>query len=127
DDEETLREKNFYLKDRFKRLKGVRFQFHDTKASVVEMLLAKGDRRTLRAVTAAVRLGCRFDSWREHFNYERWMEAFASAGLPVSREDYTEPDAPLPWDIVDTGVPRAFLLREYADARKVGESEAGNG
>jgi radical SAM family uncharacterized protein len=113
DSEETLRKKNFYLKDRIKRLKGVHFQFHDTRASHVEMLLAKGDRRMIHAVLAAVRLGCAFDSWREHFNYELWMKAFETAGLPVSADAYTEPGLPLPWEIIDTGTPQAFLMREY--------------
>ncbi|MDR1954241.1 MAG: TIGR03960 family B12-binding radical SAM protein, partial [Clostridiales Family XIII bacterium] len=103
--EEELREKNFYLKDRIKRLKGVHFQFHDTRASVVEMLLAKGDRRTLHAVMAAVRLGCKFDSWSEHFNYELWVKAFETAGLPFAGDDYTTPGMPLPWDIIDDGTP----------------------
>jgi hypothetical protein len=80
------------------------------------MLLAKGDRRTLRAIRAAVRLGCRFDSWSEHFNYELWMKAFESAGLPVSPDAYTEADASLPWEIIDTGTTREFLLEEYRKA-----------
>jgi radical SAM superfamily enzyme YgiQ (UPF0313 family) len=116
DSEEILREKNFYLKDRIKPLKGVRFQFHDTRASHVEMLLAKGDRRTLRAVLAAVRLGCRFDSWREHFDYEQWMKAFEIAGISVARDAYASRGAPLPWEIIDAGTPREFLLSEYEKA-----------
>jgi radical SAM superfamily enzyme YgiQ (UPF0313 family) len=116
DDEETLRKKNFYLKDRIKRLKGVHFQFHDTRASHIEMLLAKGDRRTLQAIMAAVRLGCRFDSWSEHFNYELWMKAFEAVGLSVVPDAYTDPAQPLPWEIIDPGTPREFLLKEYEKA-----------
>ncbi|MDR0851883.1 MAG: TIGR03960 family B12-binding radical SAM protein [Clostridiales Family XIII bacterium] len=114
--EEELREKNFYLKDRFKSVKGANFQFHDTRTSFVEMMLAKGDRRTFLAIREAVRRGCRFDSWHEHFNYNNWIEAFKAANIPLRADLYTDLDAPLPWDIISPGMDKALLRREYEKA-----------
>ncbi|MDR3072054.1 MAG: TIGR03960 family B12-binding radical SAM protein [Clostridiales Family XIII bacterium] len=114
--EEELKEKNFYLKDKFRALKNVQFQFHDTRSSFVEMMLARGDRRTLDALRAAVRRGCKFDSWREYFHYDRWLEAFEEAGISVHTEPYPDPSAPLPWDIINDGTEKDFLRKQWAMA-----------
>jgi putative nucleotidyltransferase with HDIG domain len=116
DSEETLRDKVFYLKDRLRAVKGASFRFHDTRMSAVEMMLAKGDRRTFRAIRRAWELGCRFDSWREHFEFGKWERAFAEAGIPVGTDPYTDPGAPLPWDFVDVGSSPAQLRKEYERA-----------
>jgi hypothetical protein len=113
DSEDVLIEKNRYLKERFRSVKGVSFKFHDTRSSAVEMMLAKGDRRTLAAILAAVQNGCKFDSWREFFSYAGWQAAFEAAGLSMTDSRYTDPVASLPWEIIDPGVDRAFLKQEY--------------
>jgi radical SAM family uncharacterized protein len=140
--EAELREKNFYLKDAFKTVKGVKFQFHDTRTSHIEMVLAKGDRRILPAIIEAVRLGCRFDSWREQFRYDLWIQAFenvgmdpassagtdasarsdASAGMDVGGLDlYTDVNMPLPWMIIDCGVDPSLVASEYEKALRADE------
>jgi radical SAM family uncharacterized protein len=116
DREETLKEKMYYLKDRLRTVKGVNAKFHDTRVSAVEMMLSKGDRRVFQAIRRAWELGCRFDSWREHFNYELWTQAFSEAGVPIGSDAYTDPAAPLPWDIVDTGTGKDLLYKEYLKA-----------
>jgi radical SAM superfamily enzyme YgiQ (UPF0313 family) len=114
DNEETLKEKMYYLKDRLRSVKGVNFKFHDTRVSEVEMKLSKGDRRTFAAIRRAWELGCRFDSWREHFDRELWAKAFDETG--VGEDPYTDKEAALPWNIVDTGTSVDLLLREYESA-----------
>jgi radical SAM family uncharacterized protein len=114
--EAQLLEKVFYLKDAFKPLKGINFRFHDTRVSTIEMLLAKGDRSVGRAIIRAVELGCRFDSWREHFNYASWIQAFEETGVPMRTDVYTDPNEPLPWDIIGDGTEKEFLIKEYERA-----------
>jgi len=99
--EEELITKIHYLKDAVRKVKGVSFKYHDTRMSRVEMLLAKGDRRASEAVRLAAERGTGFDSWREHFNYENWMNAFADAGLKP--EDMYTGEGPLPWSLIGQG------------------------
>ena len=114
--ERELLDKNYYLKDGLKKIKGVSFQYHDTRPSHIEMLIAKGDRRTLKAIVEAVKRGCKFDSWREFFKYDEWIKAFEDTGLSTDTNMYTDINSPLPWDIIDPGVTKDFLKREYKKA-----------
>ncbi|MDR2089811.1 MAG: TIGR03960 family B12-binding radical SAM protein [Clostridiales Family XIII bacterium] len=116
DSQDSLFEKNLYLKERISKIKGVNFQFHDTRSSHIEALLARGDRRMLAAIERAAALGCRFDSWREHFRYDLWMQAFAETGLSADASAFAV-ENPLPWDHISCGVHRAYLLSEWERAR----------
>ena len=111
--EKELLDKNFYIKDGLRKVKGVSYQYHDTRPSFIEMLLAKGDRRTLTAIVKAVEKGCKFDSWREFFKYDEWIGAFEDAGISIDSDPYTDIAAPLPWDVIDAGVSKEFLIKEY--------------
>ncbi|MDR2770967.1 MAG: TIGR03960 family B12-binding radical SAM protein [Clostridiales Family XIII bacterium] len=116
DSEKSLLEKNLYLKEALGRIKGVSFRFHDTRSSRIEALLARGDRRMLSVIERAAALGCRFDSWQEHFRYDLWMQAFADEGLSADASAFATDD-PLPWDHISCGVHRAYLLSEWERAR----------
>jgi radical SAM family uncharacterized protein len=114
DSAELFHQKHMYLKDKLKSVKGVSFHYHGTEPSHLEAVFARGDRRVGEALIKAVQLGCKFDGWREHFNYERWMKAFQQIGLDpdfyASRERaYNEI---LPWDIIDSGISKKFLIME---------------
>jgi hypothetical protein len=98
-----LIEKVHYLKDKIRKIKGVSFKYHDTRMSRIEMLIAKGDRRTGKAIAEAYLSGCRFDSWREYFNYPNWLEAFASCGIPSDRDLYADKSRPQPWGFIELG------------------------
>jgi radical SAM superfamily enzyme YgiQ (UPF0313 family) len=114
--EETLIGKIYLLKDLFRGAKGVTFRFHDTRISRIEMFLAKGDRRALNAIIAAVRAGAKFDSWREHFDYDRWNAAIREAGMEDACKLYCDPAAPLPWGIISSGNDADLMRREYEKA-----------
>ena len=116
DNQKSLYEKNLYLKEALAGIKGVSFQFHDTRSSHIEALLARGDRRMLSVILRAAALGCRFDSWHEHFRYDLWMRAFAEEGLSADASAFAASD-PLPWDHINCGVHRAYLLSEWERAR----------
>ena len=92
----------------------IRYTYHDAKVSRVEGVLARGDRRLAKAIAIAVDEGAVFDAWDEYFDYERWMNAIEKAGLDpdfYTTRGYAD-DEVLPWDIIDCGVTKAYLLRE---------------
>ncbi|MGB9080093.1 MAG: TIGR03960 family B12-binding radical SAM protein [Desulfuromonadaceae bacterium] len=91
----------------------LKFKWQDAPLSFMEGVFARGDRRLAPVLIRAVELGCRFDGWREHFSLERWLQAFADCA--VEPEWYLrrrELDEVLPWDHLDCGVTREFLLAE---------------
>jgi radical SAM family uncharacterized protein len=99
-------------------IKGVKFSWHDPRIGLLEAALSRGDRRTGKAIYRAWELGCRFDAWTEHYNHEKWLQAFADAGLEPGfyalRERSTE--EVLPWSHIDVGVSEAFLKQEFRRA-----------
>ncbi|MBO7360253.1 MAG: TIGR03960 family B12-binding radical SAM protein, partial [Clostridia bacterium] len=114
---ETLIEKNKYIASCIKSRK-VRFTHHDACVSHVEAVLALGDRRLSRALEIAHARGFRFDAWDEFFSYDAWMEVFAEAGIDTAfyANRRRDPGEVLPWDVIDCGVTKEFLLRERKKA-----------
>jgi radical SAM family uncharacterized protein len=114
---DELKEKQAYLATRLKA-PGIKFNWHDAGVSFLEAVFARGDRRLGAALYEAFKLGCRFDGWTEHFHYQRWMEAFRLAGLDpawYAGRSYHYDDV-LPWDHIDAGVSRQFLVQEHRQA-----------
>ncbi len=110
---EQLIEKQEHLKNCITDKK-IRYTYHDAKVSFVEAILARGDRRLADAIELMVEEGAMFDAWDEYFDYEKWMSAFARTGVDTAF--YTTRgfglDEVLPWDMIDCGVTKEFLLRE---------------
>ncbi len=117
DSYETLCEKQQYLKQCISD-KRIRYNYHDAKVSRIEGVLARGDRRLAPVIALLVEEGAIFDAWDEHFDYEKWISAFERCG--VDPDFYTTRgfglDEVLPWDIIDAGVTKEFLLRERNNA-----------
>ena len=94
--------------------------WHEVRTSVLEGVIARGDRRLGKAIYNAWKLGCKFDSWEEFFDFDKWEKAIADAGLTM--EFYASrqrtPDEIFPWDHIDVGVSKAFLRREYEKASR---------
>ena len=113
----ALSEKQRYLAGRLKT-RGVTYRWHDTNASFLEAALARGGRDTGKAVYEAWKLGCKFDSWGDKLRYDSWIAAFEKAGVdPAAAANRARgAQEPLPWDIVDYGVDKAFLWREREKA-----------
>ncbi|MDD5017573.1 MAG: TIGR03960 family B12-binding radical SAM protein [Eubacteriales bacterium] len=114
----TLMEKQNFLKNVLRAVKGVKFNWHDAKVSRLEAVFARGDRRLSCVLVAAYRLGCRFDSWKEYFDYEKWLGAFAGADmLPAFYADRVRgKNEALPWDMIGTGVTKDYLWKERTAA-----------
>ena len=98
--------------------KKIRYTYHDAKVSFVEAVLARGDRRLSDAIELLVNEGAMFDAWDEYFDYDKWMSAFERTGVDPAY--YTTRgfglDEVLPWDMIDCGVTKEFLLRERKKA-----------
>ncbi|MCL6478514.1 MAG: TIGR03960 family B12-binding radical SAM protein [Peptococcaceae bacterium] len=114
---DEIRDKQNYLKSLF-RDKRLAFKWHDPEVSFLEAVLARGDRRLSAALEKAWQLGSRFEGWSECFDYNLWLKAFADAGLDPEwyayrRYDYCDV---LPWDHIEAGVDREFLVREHRRA-----------
>jgi radical SAM-linked protein len=110
---EETRAKQEHLKRRLKN-RNISFKWHDARMSLLEGLFSRGDERLADLVECAWRRGARFDGWSDQFRFELWEEALGERGIRL--EEYLRertPGEPLPWELVDTGLERAFLLDEY--------------
>jgi len=95
------------------RQKKLRFKYHEAELSFLEGVFARGDRRLGQVIEAATDLGCRFDGWREHFNFGRWQQAFATCNLePEWYLRQRDEDETLPWEHIDCGLPKEFFVAE---------------
>lgn len=116
---EVLKEKQAHLLESLPSKK-IRVSYHETPTSLLEGVLARGDRRLSKVILEAHCLGCKFDSWDDHFNFDMWMKAFKDNG--IEPEFYTkrrrEFDELLPWDHLDYGVSRKFLEFENKRAHE---------
>lgn len=92
----------------------IRYNYHDARVSHLEAVFARGDRRLGAALEEAHRRQIRFDAWEEFFDLDRWLEVFDFCGIdPAFYANRTIPDdETLPWDVIDCGVTKDFLLRE---------------
>lgn len=116
---EELLQRCLLVKQAFARQRNIKIKYHTIENSLLEAVFARGDRRLGELLYQAWRLGARFDGWNECFDWSRWEEAFPANGIDIS--DYLrEPsrDADLPWDFIDTGVTRDFLLAELQKAER---------
>ncbi|MDY6916945.1 MAG: TIGR03960 family B12-binding radical SAM protein [Chloroflexota bacterium] len=111
---EQLNEKIDLLRAGLKK-KGVRLSWADPRMSLLEGVLARGDRRLSAVIHRAWELGCRFDCWSDRFDHERWLQAFHECGVDPAFYAHRERslDEVLPWAHVDVGVTDAFLKGEY--------------
>ena len=113
DDFATIEAKQKHLRDCIKTRK-ISVSLHNSGTSLIEAVLARGDRRLCDVVYKAWEKGCKFDGWDEYFNYEKWIEAFDECGLDPAfyanrKREYNEI---LPWDHIDIGVSKKFLINQ---------------
>ena len=98
--------------------KSIKYNWHEADASVLEGVLARGDRRVGAVIAKAYEKGCFFDAWGEYFKNELWLESFGECGLDIAF--YTtrlrDTEEILPWDFIDCGVSKEYLKREWEKA-----------
>ena len=114
DTEGKLQEKHSLLQQNLQR-GATQISWHDTRISLLEAVLSRGDRRLGAVIQRAWQLGARFDGWSDQFRAEAWRRAFGDANLdPAFYVWRTRPlDEVLPWDHLDAGVSRKYLVRDY--------------
>lgn len=99
--------------------KKITFRFHNTDLTFLEGVFARGDRKLCDVIEEAYNNGCTFDSWDDKFNFDAWMKAFEKCG--VSTEFYANRrrayDEILPWDHINSGVKKSFLIKENEKAK----------
>ena len=98
--------------------RSIRYNWHEPDVTVLEGFLARGDRRCSKVILKAYEKGALYDAWSESFHYDIWKEAFKETGIDI--EFYTlrerSTDEILPWDFIDAGVTKKFLIREWEQA-----------
>ena len=110
---EELERKQKYLTGKITNRK-IKYNYHDAKVSRIEAIFARGDRKLCKVLAQAVKRGIKLDGWEEFFDYDKWMEVFRDCGIDpdfYANREFGE-DEILPWDNIDIGVTKAFLLRE---------------
>lgn len=120
---EEFLERAYIVKNKFKEMlnyKSLKYNWHEADLTVLEGVLARGDRRVADVVEEAYRQGALYDSWSEHFHNEIWMKAFETCGIDL--DFYTTRERSLteifPWDFIDAGVTKEFLIREWEQANQ---------
>ncbi len=119
DSMESLKEKQKYLLESVGSKK-IKVSYHETPTSLLEGVLARGDRRLGKVILRAFELGCKFDSWDDKFKFDMWMQAFEENGIDPyfytrRKREFSEL---LPWDHIDFGVSRKFLENENKKAHR---------
>lgn len=119
DTEEELSRKQQIVKENV-HAKQIKYNYHDSKTSRLEGVFARGDRRLCDVIYTAWKMGCKMDGWSEFFKYDTWLEAFSECGVDpdfysARKRDF---DEVLPWDHIDVGVTKEFLIREAKRAEE---------
>ena len=116
-----VREKISSLRDAIKS-KAINYNWHESALSFLEAVFARGDRKLCDVLVKAFEKGARFDGWNEYFNFELWQEAFEECGVDGEFYAYRERsyDEILPWDFIDIGVSKKYLISENEKAKESG-------
>lgn len=114
---ESLCQKQMFLAEKITDKK-IRYNWHEAKVSRLEAVFSKGNRRLSAAIYEAQKRGIIFDAWDEYFSYERWLEVFFDLGIDMDfyanrKMSY---DEILPWDVIDIGVSKSFMISENKKA-----------
>lgn len=110
----------YYLKDKTKHIKGLKLNYHDKFVSQIEAVLTCGDASLCQYIEKLYEKGCYLDAWGEHFDNDVWRETAEELGLSLpelAQKDY-KTDENLPWDFIDVGLDKDWLVNEYNDALK---------
>lgn len=107
-----------YLKDKTKHIKGLKINYHEKFVSQIEAVLTRGDEKLCDYIEKLYQKGCYLDAWGEHFDKDIWRETAEESGISLSElaEKEYKADETLPWDFIDIGVQKDWLINEYNEA-----------
>ena len=99
--------------------KSIKYNWHEAETTMLEGVMARGDRRLGKVILDAYNDGCLYDAWSEYFDYDKWLEAFKKNDIDMDFYTVRErnKDEILPWDYIDIGVTKEFLWKEYMNAK----------
>ncbi len=118
-DRDTLLNRARRIKEAFVKPRNIKIKYHTIETSILEAATTRGDEHMADVIEAAWKLGARFDAWSECFDYSYWQRAFAQTGVDVSQYlAARDPEAPLPWDFIDTATCKAFMKAEWNKAQQ---------
>ena len=100
--------------------RSIKYSWHEPDVTILEGFLARGDRRSSRVIQKAYEKGALYDAWSESFRYDIWKEAFEETGVDIDFYTLRPRDTSeiLPWDFIDAGITKKFLIREWEQAQK---------
>jgi len=125
EDEHVLRKKHAYLKSLLKKHRSIRFKNHSVRSSILEGIFSRGDRRLNSVLVRAWEDGARFDGWNDFFDFDIWKRAFEAEGLDYRIYLFElSKSAALPWDHIQTGIKKKYLLREMEKALAAESTES---
>jgi radical SAM superfamily enzyme YgiQ (UPF0313 family) len=111
----------YVVNDRMREMlnrKSLKYNYHDADVSIIEGLLARGDRKVANVIKKVYELGGIYDAWGDFFNYDRWLQALDECQIDL--DFYTTRERSLdevfPWDFIDIGVTKSFLKKEWNKA-----------
>lgn len=120
---EEYKRKAHLLKDTIKQKthnRIISYQWHAPDVTILEGVFARGDEKISDVIECAFKKSCRYDAWTDFFDFDKWMDSFKECG--INPDDYTikgiDEDTVLPWDNIDIGVSKRFLLNEYNKAKE---------
>ncbi len=120
---EEFLEKQRFLNGKMKEQlnqKSIKYNWHEAELTLLEGVLARGDRKLCQVIYDVYKAGCMFDSWSEYFHYDTWIKMFEKNGIDplfyTARE--REEEELFPWDFIDIGVSKKFLWREYQNGKQ---------
>lgn len=124
DTQEEIRDKQKHLVGKLRNGK-IKYNYHDSKTSLMEAVFARGDRRLGKVLLEAFKNGAKFDGWSEYFDLDRWLNAMEVNNLDPSFYAHRERnyDEVFPWDHIDVGVTKEFLVRENETAKEAKVTE----
>ena len=126
-DLEKVREHIHYLKEKTAHIKGLKINYHEDVTSQIEAVLTRGDRDLCRYVEALYKKGCYLDAWGEYFNKDIWHETAEELGINLSelaQHKYSTEET-LPWDFINVGLDKTWLVNEYNTAVKEDQKTRG--
>ncbi len=120
DSMEMLNGKKAYIKDKFQNVKGVKLNFTDPEISKLEAVISKGDESLSDVLETAYLKGAYLDAWDDIISFDKWFEALKDHGVDweaYTRERCVDVNDVLPWDVIDMGLTKAWLVDEYDKAK----------
>ena len=122
-------ERAYIVRNKFREMhntKSLKYNWHEADLTILEGVFARGDRRVAPVIEEAYRQGALYDSWSESFHNDIWMKAFDTCGVDIGFYTFRDRDIDevFPWDFIDSGVTKDFLVREWKNA--IGEKVTPN-